>query len=177
MGNRRWRRTWKVGCPPPDPRRRERLRHLSSSDRLRWTSPRCSSLPMALVTVWRDPWMVVGSAAFTGDVAARPGQDAATGTRASIWRTWRATIPTSSCSPTSHTGSPPRTGQNPFPQPGGAGRRTKPHLEMALLDHRQGPAAVATGCSPPRSHESAVQGSSALLSRQVAGGRRRRDRR
>jgi anaerobic selenocysteine-containing dehydrogenase len=49
--------------------------------------------------------------------------------------------PDSSCSPTSHTGSPQPTG--------GAGRRTKPHLVRALLDHRQGPAAIATGCSPP----------------------------
>jgi hypothetical protein len=27
----------------------------------------------AVIPVWRDPWMVVGSATFTGDVAARLG--------------------------------------------------------------------------------------------------------
>jgi hypothetical protein len=29
----------------------------------------------AAIPVWRDPWMVVGSATFTGDVAARLGPD------------------------------------------------------------------------------------------------------
>jgi hypothetical protein len=27
---------------------------------------------LAAIPVWRDPWMVVGSATFTGDLAARP---------------------------------------------------------------------------------------------------------
>ena len=38
-----------------------------------WSEP-ASNVPVrAVIPIWRDPWMVVGSATFTGDVAARLG--------------------------------------------------------------------------------------------------------
>jgi ABC-type Fe3+-hydroxamate transport system substrate-binding protein len=38
-----------------------------------WRSPPPGPPVRAVIPVWRDPWMVVGSATFTGDVAARLG--------------------------------------------------------------------------------------------------------
>ena len=38
-----------------------------------WNQPRPGARTRAVIPVWRDPWMVVGSATFTGDVAARLG--------------------------------------------------------------------------------------------------------
>ena len=40
-----------------------------------WRSPAPSPRMRAVVPIWRDPWMVVGSGTFTGDVAARLGLD------------------------------------------------------------------------------------------------------
>jgi ABC-type Fe3+-hydroxamate transport system substrate-binding protein len=40
-----------------------------------WRSPVPAPPVRALIPVWRDPWMAVGSATFTGDVAARLGLD------------------------------------------------------------------------------------------------------
>jgi ABC-type Fe3+-hydroxamate transport system substrate-binding protein len=37
--------------------------------------PAAGSAVRAAIPVWRDPWMVVGSATFTGDIAARLGLD------------------------------------------------------------------------------------------------------
>jgi ABC-type Fe3+-hydroxamate transport system substrate-binding protein len=38
-----------------------------------WREPAPAARVRAVIPVWRDPWMVVGSATFTGDVAARLG--------------------------------------------------------------------------------------------------------
>jgi hypothetical protein len=40
-----------------------------------WREPAPGPRLTAAIPVWRDPWMVVGSATFTGDVAARLGLD------------------------------------------------------------------------------------------------------
>jgi ABC-type Fe3+-hydroxamate transport system substrate-binding protein len=38
-----------------------------------WAEPPPSAQARAAIPIWRDPWMAVGSATFTGDVAARLG--------------------------------------------------------------------------------------------------------
>jgi ABC-type Fe3+-hydroxamate transport system substrate-binding protein len=38
-----------------------------------WRQPAAAPLSSAVIPVWRDPWMVVGSRTFTGDLAARLG--------------------------------------------------------------------------------------------------------
>jgi ABC-type Fe3+-hydroxamate transport system substrate-binding protein len=38
-----------------------------------WRGPPPSPAVRAVIPIWRDPWMVIGSATFTGDVAARLG--------------------------------------------------------------------------------------------------------
>ena len=40
-----------------------------------WTEPAPGPRVRVAIPIWRDPWMVVGSATFTGDVAARLGLD------------------------------------------------------------------------------------------------------
>jgi ABC-type Fe3+-hydroxamate transport system substrate-binding protein len=40
-----------------------------------WREPAPGRRVRAAIPVWRDPWMVVGSATFTGDIAARLGLD------------------------------------------------------------------------------------------------------
>jgi len=40
-----------------------------------WAAPAPASRSRAVICVWRDPWMVVGSDTFTGDLAARLGLD------------------------------------------------------------------------------------------------------
>ena len=40
-----------------------------------WSRPAPGPPVRAAIPVWRDPWMVVGSATFTGDIAARLGLD------------------------------------------------------------------------------------------------------
>src|ERR1700683_4159184 len=40
-----------------------------------WAKPAAAGGLRAVIPVWRDPWMVVGSATFTGHVAARLGLD------------------------------------------------------------------------------------------------------
>jgi ABC-type Fe3+-hydroxamate transport system substrate-binding protein len=40
-----------------------------------WSEPPPGPPVRAAIPVWRDPWMVVGSATFTGDIAARLGLD------------------------------------------------------------------------------------------------------
>ena len=40
-----------------------------------WREPAPATRVRAVIPVWRDPWMVVGSATFTGDLAARLGLD------------------------------------------------------------------------------------------------------
>jgi ABC-type Fe3+-hydroxamate transport system substrate-binding protein len=40
-----------------------------------WRSPVPGPRLRAVIPVWRDPWMVVGSSTFTGDIAARLGLD------------------------------------------------------------------------------------------------------
>jgi ABC-type Fe3+-hydroxamate transport system substrate-binding protein len=42
---------------------------------LAWRAPAPEPRLRAAIPVWRDPWMVVGSATFTGDIAARLGLD------------------------------------------------------------------------------------------------------
>jgi ABC-type Fe3+-hydroxamate transport system substrate-binding protein len=45
---------------------------LAEAERV-WRAPPPSPAVTAAIAVWRDPWMAVGSATFTGDVAARLG--------------------------------------------------------------------------------------------------------
>jgi ABC-type Fe3+-hydroxamate transport system substrate-binding protein len=40
-----------------------------------WREPAGGPRVRAAILIWRDPWMVVGSATFTGDIAARLGLD------------------------------------------------------------------------------------------------------
>jgi hypothetical protein len=40
-----------------------------------WKEPPPGPRVRAAIPIWRDPWMVVGSATFTGDIAARLGVD------------------------------------------------------------------------------------------------------
>jgi ABC-type Fe3+-hydroxamate transport system substrate-binding protein len=47
---------------------------LDEAERI-WHEPAPGPRLRAAIPVWRDPWMVVGSATFTGDVAARLGLD------------------------------------------------------------------------------------------------------
>lgn len=42
---------------------------------LAWREPVSGPRVRAAIPVWRDPWMVVGSATFTGDIAGRVGLD------------------------------------------------------------------------------------------------------
>jgi len=40
-----------------------------------WAAPPPTTRRRAVIPIWRDPWMVVGSSTFTGDLAARLGLD------------------------------------------------------------------------------------------------------
>jgi hypothetical protein len=40
-----------------------------------WQEPILAPRVRAAIPIWRDPWMVIGSATFTGDIAARLGLD------------------------------------------------------------------------------------------------------
>jgi hypothetical protein len=40
-----------------------------------WREPVGGPRVRAAIPIWRDPWMVVGSDTFTGDIAARLGLD------------------------------------------------------------------------------------------------------
>jgi ABC-type Fe3+-hydroxamate transport system substrate-binding protein len=53
-----------LGWPEPD--------WLAAAERA-WAGPPPYSPVSAVIPVWRDPWMVVGSATFTGDLATRLG--------------------------------------------------------------------------------------------------------
>src|SRR6201995_1517089 len=53
-----------LGWPVPD--------WLAAAGRV-WPDPAPAARVRAVIPVWRDPWMVVGSATFTGDLAARLG--------------------------------------------------------------------------------------------------------
>jgi ABC-type Fe3+-hydroxamate transport system substrate-binding protein len=53
-----------LGWPVPD--------WLAAAEQV-WREPAPAARVRAVIPVWRDPWMVVGSATFTGDVAARLG--------------------------------------------------------------------------------------------------------
>jgi ABC-type Fe3+-hydroxamate transport system substrate-binding protein len=55
-----------LGWPVPD--------WLAAAGRV-WREPAPVARVRAVIPVWRDPWMVVGSATFTGDLAARLGLD------------------------------------------------------------------------------------------------------
>ena len=55
-----------LGWPQPD--------WLGEAERA-WQVPVTGPRLRAVIPVWRDPWMVVGSATFTGDLAARLGLD------------------------------------------------------------------------------------------------------
>jgi ABC-type Fe3+-hydroxamate transport system substrate-binding protein len=55
-----------LGWPEPD--------WLGEAERA-WQVPATGPRLRAVIPVWRDPWMVVGSATFTGDLAARLGLD------------------------------------------------------------------------------------------------------
>jgi hypothetical protein len=55
-----------LGWPVPD--------WLTAAGRV-WRRPAPATRIRAVIPVWRDPWMVVGSATFTGDLAARLGLD------------------------------------------------------------------------------------------------------
>jgi ABC-type Fe3+-hydroxamate transport system substrate-binding protein len=53
-----------LGWPEPD------WLHAASQA---WSSPPADEPIRAVIPIWRDPWMVVGSATFTGDIAVRLG--------------------------------------------------------------------------------------------------------
>jgi ABC-type Fe3+-hydroxamate transport system substrate-binding protein len=55
-----------LGWPVPD--------WLAAAEQV-WREPAPAARVRAVLPVWRDPWMVVGSATFTGDLAARLGLD------------------------------------------------------------------------------------------------------
>jgi ABC-type Fe3+-hydroxamate transport system substrate-binding protein len=55
-----------LGWPEPD--------WLAEAERA-WRDPVGGPRVRAAIPIWRDPWMVVGSATFTGDLAARLGLD------------------------------------------------------------------------------------------------------
>jgi ABC-type Fe3+-hydroxamate transport system substrate-binding protein len=55
-----------LGWPVPD--------WLTAAERV-WREPGPAARVRTVIPIWRDPWMVVGSATFTGDVAARLGLD------------------------------------------------------------------------------------------------------
>lgn len=40
---------------------------------LRWSAPPCAPRVRVAVPIWRDPWMVIGSRTYTGDLLARAG--------------------------------------------------------------------------------------------------------
>jgi ABC-type Fe3+-hydroxamate transport system substrate-binding protein len=47
---------------------------LAEAERV-WREPAAGPRVRAVIPIWRDPWMVVGSATFTGDLASRLGLD------------------------------------------------------------------------------------------------------
>jgi ABC-type Fe3+-hydroxamate transport system substrate-binding protein len=55
-----------LGWPVPD--------WLTAAEQV-WREPAPADRVRAVIPVWRDPWMVVGSATFTGDLARRLGLD------------------------------------------------------------------------------------------------------
>jgi ABC-type Fe3+-hydroxamate transport system substrate-binding protein len=55
-----------LGWPVPD--------WLTAAEQV-WAEPAPTARVRTVIPIWRDPWMVVGSATFTGDVAARLGLD------------------------------------------------------------------------------------------------------
>ena len=55
-----------LGWPEPD--------WLAEAERT-WRTPPAGPRLRAVIPIWRDPWMVVGSDTFTGDLAARLGLD------------------------------------------------------------------------------------------------------
>jgi len=62
------RRMFTVGLGWPEPP------WLAEAERA-WREPAAAPRPRAAIPIWRAPWMVVGSATFTGDLAARLGLD------------------------------------------------------------------------------------------------------
>ena len=62
------RRLFTVGLGWPEPP------WLAEAERS-WRDPARGPRVRAAIPIWRDPWMVVGSATFTGDLAARLGLD------------------------------------------------------------------------------------------------------
>ncbi len=62
------RRMFAVGLGWPEPP------WLASAEQA-WRAPPAGPRLRTVIPVWRDPWMVVGSATFTGDLAARLGLD------------------------------------------------------------------------------------------------------
>ena len=55
-----------LGWPEPD--------WLAEAEQV-WAEPPPGPRTRAAIAIWRDPWMVVGSGTFTGDLAARLGLD------------------------------------------------------------------------------------------------------
>jgi ABC-type Fe3+-hydroxamate transport system substrate-binding protein len=55
-----------LGWPVPD--------WLAEAEQV-WAEPAPATRRRAVIPIWRDPWMVVGSATFTGDLAGRLGLD------------------------------------------------------------------------------------------------------
>ena len=108
------------------------------------------------VPIWRDPWMVVGSATFTGDIAARLGLEQRL--RRPL-RTLSARQPRRSRRAPACPHRPARRALSlqckgrardvPW-SPGSAGRRPQPDLVRALPGRCPVNAAVPAGSSPPR---------------------------
>ena len=139
-----------------------------------WRAPAAGPRLRAVIPVWRDPWMVVGSDTFTGDLAARLGLD-------NVYRdhperyphvtlediAWQATR----CRCPARRAVPVQPGRRPrgIPrQPGRARRGTQPHLVRAVppdrakaarraTRHRAAPSSPVTG-RDKNSHDNGRRG-------------------
>ena len=103
-----------LGWPVPE--------RLGAAER-EWSLPAPGPRVRAAIPIWRDPWMVVGSATFTGDVAARLGLEMSTATtlagiRTSTWTIWPPANRSSSCCPMSPMRSAPATDRRCSPASG-----------------------------------------------------------
>jgi hypothetical protein len=117
-----------------------------------WAQPAGPARLRAVMPVWRDPWMVVGSATFTGDIA-RLGLQNIYGDHPERYphidmRDLAARKPDIVVLPrrTLSVQHGRRAGDVPSPA-GSAGRRPQPHLVRTLARHRPGRACrTICGC-------------------------------
>ena len=154
---------------------------LAGCRRRDWSQGPPSTGTRAVIPVWRDPWMVVGSATFTGDVAARLGLENVYGADPGRYPhieldDLAARQPDLIVLPDEPYAFSPTTGRRCFPSAGRAGRGPRPDLVRAVAGHgavgtpgpaRRGPAGPALTAAAAVRREKRMAPSSSLPCRSV----------